>query len=509
MNNHEIRDVLDSVTPYGPQPIGWATRARRRSIRRRVATGAAAVTAAIVVIVPVAFSMGGDAMLIAEPDTSETSSPQVAVPSPDPAQDVPGAAACWEAPGEPRQATEEGATDGAVRAWLCGDAGDPEMFPGAVGPLEPLVEDVGEIVEFIQQQPILSDEDAQCLAVDGLNYRIVLDYGDGESRVVSGEAEGCGITIKDGERDLSGSQELYDFARDLWSQQRERVSSPGLAAVSQCRPPSRSVVADLPPAVRPMLSLAPEDAVTGFTCVEDPGAEYEASQGSILGANLVSLIGASVAKDSEEGLGEAHLPTWVTITGPWGEALTLQRTTVDTFQWFDGDTPMLWKPSPVVLAQIDGLASEPEVSLSPQGEIDPGASVAEGCGDLSAGALVSSQLPDGKLPDDATKIWLCETPKSAGVPGAAAPEEPLESPELTADATFAYNVSRVTDFDPTCLEEGAEYSVVHEYANGNKYAVSVQLSGCDVISAGGTVKEGGRAYVDTLLSLWEEQRTQE
>ncbi len=359
--NDEYSDAFKSIVPEAPSTDGWAEGAhRKRRNRARLMAGIAGA-AVIALAVPVALSLGSNATLIATPGKSESPSPQVAGPSPDPATDDPGAAACWEAPMQARQATAEGATDGAVRAWLCGDADVSGISLGTVGPLEPLVDGVDQIVDFIQSQQTLDDSGLSvCTEEYTLAYRIVLDYGDSTSRVVPGALHGC-RTIEDGPTVRTGGQELYDLALDLWNQQRERVTSSGdVVAVSRCRPPSRSVVPDLPPAQRPMLPLAPADAVTGGMCVEDPAAEYEAIWGSTLEPDVVALVGQSVVRDSEEGIAEGHLPTWVTITGVWGEALTLQRTPDDTFQWFDGASPMLWTPPADILAELDAASEHPE-----------------------------------------------------------------------------------------------------------------------------------------------------
>lgn len=499
--NDEYSEAFKSIVPDAPSADGWADGARRkRRNHRRVMTGVAGA-AVLALAVPFALTLQNQSLLVATPGESNTASPI----APDPAQDAPGAAACWEAPGQPRTATDEGATEGAVRAWLCGDAGNPESFPGTVGPLEPLVEGVDDIIELVQMWEAF-DYEVDCTADGGSEYRIVFDYGDGSHRVMSGMLDGCD-TIEDGEQSLPGARDLYDRALELWSQQRERVDPPAdVAAVSQCRPPSRSVVPDLPPAMRPMLPLTPADAVTGFICHED--TEYEGGWAATLDAGVVTLIADSLVSDSEEGMGTDHLPTWVTIAGPWGEALTLQRTDGDTFQWFDAErAAMLWTPSSGVRAAIDAVVEQAPPPGPPPAEATRSTpSEFTGCSGVDSGEVTSTDLPGGKLPEEPSKVWLCVADPDEVLEGVA-PWEPLESPDLMADAVYAYNVSHTTDFDPACLDQpGLTYSVVHEYADGTTYVVDAQVRGCDVISADGQVREGGRAYVDKLLELWVEQR---
>ncbi|MEO7586988.1 MAG: hypothetical protein ABIS84_03065 [Arachnia sp.] len=351
--NNNFSDAFKSIVPEAPSSDGWAEGAhRKRRNRTRLVAGIAGA-AVIALVVPVALSLGSNALLVATP-------PDPAAPSPDPAPNAPGAAACWDGPGQMRQATAGGASDGAVRAWLCGDAGEPEMFPGSIGPLEPLVDGVDKIVAFIQSQPTAA-ADVDCTAEYTLAYRIVLDYGDGARHVVPGALHGCRV-IDDGGTLRSGGQGLYDLALDLWGQQRERVDAPGDVTVKQCPPPSRAVVPTIQPPLRPMLPLSPADAVTGFVCMQEGEGENWVGYSTTLQPDLVSLIARSVAADSVEGLGQVHLPTLVTITGPWGEALTLQRTPDDTFQWFDVGTPMLWKPSAALLAQLDAAIEAPPLT---------------------------------------------------------------------------------------------------------------------------------------------------
>lgn len=494
--NDDYSDAFKSIVPEAPTADGWADGARRkRRDRGRIVAGVAAA-AAVALVVPFALTLSSDSTLIATPGRSETPSPRVTGPSPDPAADAPGAAACWEAPGQPRQATAEGAADGAIRAWLCGDAGSSESLPGAVGPLEPLVDGVDEIVSFIgAQQTLDASGVTACTEEYILAYRVVLDYGDGNSRVVPGALHGC-KTIEDGSTVRTGGQELHDLALDLWSQQRERVDPPGdVVAVSQCRPPSRSVVPDLPPALRPMLPLVPVDAVTGFTCAENPAAEYEASRGSTLEPDLAARIGQSMTTDSEEGLGEDHLPTWVTITGPWGEAITLQRTRDDAFQWFDGQTPMLWKPPADLLAELEQSLEAPELSNSTAPPEDQ-------C-DLDAeGRMATTDLPQNTLPDGPAAVWLC------GGWRWRSPLEPLVDQQATQQVVDSF---RALSTSPTNDGTGASlynYLIV-DYPDGERYVVQIQSSQPFEVMWGSElehIRYGDPEWVWELEGLWARQR---
>ncbi len=500
--NEQYSDAFKSIVPDAPASDGWAAGALRKRRNRGRAVAGVAAAAAIALVVPIALTMGGNTTLIATPGQSETPSPQVAGPSPDGAVDAPGAAACWEAPRQPRQATAEGVTDGAARAWLCGDAGNPESLPGAVGPMEPLVDGVEEIVDFIEAQQTLNESGVtMCTEEYTLAYRIVLDYDDGTSRVVPGALHGC-QTIDDGPTVRTGGQELYDLVLDLWRRQRERVAPPGdVAVVSQCRPPARSVVPGLPPAMRPMLPLAPADAVTGFTCIEDPADEYGESWGSVLEPDVVALIAQSVARDSEAGEGKDYLPTWVTITGPWGETLSLQRTAVDTFQWFDGQSPMLWKPSSDVLSQLAAALEFPEATpvSSPQpGDQDP---LQENrCQRDDDDRMTPTEIPNNVLPDSPAAVWLCD--------GNGSPLEPLVGEK---------EMQRVVDTfsDLPASPSAAQYpSPIHayvlvDYSDGQRYVVEVVTNATFEVRWGANrqhVRYGGAEWVASLRELWVEQR---
>ncbi len=59
MKNTEISDVLERLVPHGPEPIGWAERARKGSVRRRAATGVAAIVVSVILVVPVVGQLLG------------------------------------------------------------------------------------------------------------------------------------------------------------------------------------------------------------------------------------------------------------------------------------------------------------------------------------------------------------------------------------------------------------------------------------------------------------------
>ncbi|MGV8845236.1 hypothetical protein [Tessaracoccus sp.] len=341
--NDEFSDAFKSIVPEAPSSDSWVDGAlRKRRNRTRLLAGVAG-GAAIAMILPLALALGGSNALIATPGETESPSPQVLAPVPVPGPHALGAAPCWDERGKARQVSAAGARDGAVRAWLCGD---PDMVPQTVGPLEPLIQDVDVIVSFIQELAVTSVNDG-CNGDAGPSYRIVLDYAGGSQSVLSGETAGCG-SINDGQSIRAGGVELLDVALQLWRTQRDAFTPPGnVINLVNCLP--ESPVREK----RPMFPLDPSRAVRGFLCTEvvtEDGADGAA--GSLDDA-LVRLITDSIRVDSITGSTADLRPSWLTLTGGWGEQLTLQRTSADMFQWFDGDTPMLWKASAEVLAQLE------------------------------------------------------------------------------------------------------------------------------------------------------------
>lgn len=506
--NDNFSDAFKSIVPEAPSFDGWAEGARRKRRNRTRLVAGIAGAAAIAVMVPVALGLGSNAALIATPGESTSPSRQVVTPTPDPATDAPGAAACWDGPGQVRRATSEGATDGAVVAWLCGDAGVPTTSLGVVGPLEPLVVGVDDLVNFIQAQPEMP-VDMACTAEYRLTYRIVLDYGDGSRHVVPGGLHGCG-RISDGETVRTGGQGLLDLALDLWRAQRAVLSAPtDTTQIVDCPPEIDADGQLVPERTRDMLPMDPAEAVSGLVCTETTTGGLVRGEGGLLNDGLAGEIGDSLREGSLAISSEGLVSSWLTLVGAWGGHIVLQRTSDDRFQWFDRGTPMLWTPPGNLLAQIDGVPLADESPASPE----PGATGsqtggAHGCQGVTSKDVATSNLDHGTLPTP-ERVWLCDLngEMSPGIRGLATPLEPLVLEGLVARAAGQFNALEYADSVPTCrADAGPSYLVVYEYAAGTRQVVRIELAGCREAVAGDQIRQGGAAYFDSLLAMWEEQR---
>ena len=484
--NDDYSDAFKSIIPEAPSSDGWADGARRKRHNRGRAMAGVAAAAAIALVVPLSLTMGGNATLIATPGKSETPSPQVAGPSPDPATDAPGAAACWEAPMQARRATPEGATDGAVRAWLCGDADVSGIALGTIGPLEPLVEGVDQIIDFIQSQQTLDESGLNvCTEEYTLAYRVVLDYGDGTSHVVPGELHGC-KTIDDGPTVRTGGQELYDLALDLWREQREETGDGDGAFLAP----------DCPPQTEALQNLLPVEIVTGFTCVLQGEGGFVTGTLNQLPDDLVDAIRMGISADSKPGQGEDGSDYFVTMTGAWGDSLLLRRLDDGVLAWTGSDGPMLWAPPADVLAQLDALARSGSNGSVGGPEPSEPTSVAqpEGCEGVVPRDRRATESEVRELPDSTERIWLCD----GGVTmegGSGVPFEPLVADDLVAEAVEAFNSLSPAEPDRVCtLDAGPSYIVVYEDSDGGR-----QEAGLELFGWGGVRGRSGQSWCRFLL----------
>lgn len=204
----------------------------------------------------------------------------------------------------------ENLPDGVARAWLCGDPW------GAIGPLEPLTIDPDRIVEAVNALPA-SDADA-CTLMAGPTYHLVLDYPDGERRVVAMEMVNCQFV--GGEDGRSGGAQLVEDLVAMWQEQREVAPAPftddvdlcatfrtddGLGGPRSVMPVQRAEV------VRGVLCGLPADA-TGFDEVVEIALPPEV---------LMSLSQDPVVERDPAGLYRAGLPALV-LLNQFGDPMT-------------------------------------------------------------------------------------------------------------------------------------------------------------------------------------------
>ncbi|MBB1482862.1 hypothetical protein H5392_03175 [Tessaracoccus sp. MC1865] len=149
---------------------------------------------------------------------------------------------------------------GVQRAWFCGD---PRGF-GGVGPVEPLTTQPDRIVEAINGLPV-STADA-CTEVGGPTYHVVLDYADGERRVIAMETVNCQFVA--GTRE--GGGQLVDDVLTLWQAQREATPQPFTDEVALCSPYDENGYA---PRLDSVLPVQRAELTRGVACGLPEGTE--------------------------------------------------------------------------------------------------------------------------------------------------------------------------------------------------------------------------------------------
>lgn len=508
-----LSDAFKATPPTPPTTEGWLDAARRRRRRRSQVLGTALVAGLLAVAVPATIHFTEDNTLVANPADSPTDVPPSDPPVPQPEPNgLPGAAACWTESGE--MFVDEGgpgAPTDAARVWFCGDAGPADGF-GSVGPMEPLVTGVDELFTYISQaQPAPADQ--ACTMEYTLAYRLVFEQADGARSVVHGELHGC-RTIRNGDQVLEGGEGLYTLAQDLWRAQRDDMAEVyDVAMGASCQAPTRAL---LPPLL--------ENLAAGVGCAGEAVGVTDGAGQVVLDADLVARIVEELETNSTEGFGDGQLPQWLVLTGQWGDPMVLHRVDEERFSWFDGDVAMLWRPSRVLLAELDeqlALAAEPGQgvpgdpgtgeTLEPEAPLPsfPAVWEPDACEGALEGGIPTSELEASRLADDPSAVWLCG--KGMGDPyspqGPVAPMDPLSGASGRAQAAVdLYNTLPDPNWDACTDELGPAYLVIHEYADGSRVPVEIQTYGCRAVVTGEQLKAGGQDYLDALLALWAEER---
>lgn len=254
-------------------------------------------------------------------------------PAMDPAEgDLPGAVACYDDNGENRTLDAAvRAEEGAVRAWLCGDA--PGGY-GTVGPMEPLVGDIDAILADLAALPERTDDPPQEQA--GL-YRVVFEYEDGSFSIVEGDDQPEG-SVWIGEEERVGGEQFLNQVRGRWLDQRLAVGPPDEDAAphaTACPAPDHYIVA------HPI-----EDVSGGWICA----GNSEELTALPMDPELAELIAGELRANSTPS--EANLPatgTSLSLMVPWGEATVLKMLDNEPgFLWISDQGGMKYEPSPEV-----------------------------------------------------------------------------------------------------------------------------------------------------------------
>ncbi|MCC2591930.1 hypothetical protein LKO27_00600 [Tessaracoccus sp. OS52] len=360
MTDDQFSKAFKDIVPESPAPDGWAAGALRRRRNRNITLAGMAGVLALALAVPVGLNLGDDPRIVANPaeSSSETPTP-LQSPSPElPAPAAPttfGAAACFDEAGQLVQGNEQTQLrDGAVRAWLCGDA-SAENSAGTVGPLEGLETGVDQIYQFVDSQPELDIAAIMCTAEYSLAYRVVLEYGDGSTEVVNGETHGC-QTINYGTTYREGGVEFLDVLKGLWRDQRSGADTP---TELQTNPPCQPASSMLVPALK--------DTLFVFLCADSPSGNMSGQ--SPLDPYLAAGVKREIESNSVKGQPAGPGNAWLTMVDGWGDWLQLTSPDRGESFWYtdaEGVT-WTWAPSPELKAELQPIMmDEPsEIPVDP------------------------------------------------------------------------------------------------------------------------------------------------
>ena len=527
MNDPEISHNLRRIVPDDLSTTGLVDGARRKRRRRQSMVGAAAALVLVAVAVPLTLNLPNEGPIAQPAATSTTPVPTTSVRTtddPDGSWPLPGPEACYNEDGTAvNWSHDDGeagpAEPGAVRAWFCGDY-SPETGEGFVGPIEPLTSGLDAIIEGVQAADPIDLSVTTCTAEYNLSFNAVFEYADGSRRIIGGERHGCRVTY-DGGVTRVGGEEFYGALYDAW--ERQRATDGGDWVVPHVCPGPLS-----------LFEMQPWDAVQASVCGENADGSWS---GTYLSDELVAKVADSMAEARNSTTEDTPQPDssapeqriWLTLSNKFTDYQSLVRLEDGIYRAYDGEGfDWFWAPSEALATELDEAFANADTSnvppagqrleatdpVDPSVTADPGITpgdaprpfVSQGCENASSGELVSTDLPEGELPEGAERIWLCANDVS-GFGAPAPPLEPLEDAGLVSQAAAAFNDLAPMPEDIACtMELGPSYLVVHEYADGVRYAVEIQDYGCRPAIAGDVVKENSELYEETLLELWGMQR---
>lgn len=385
--NEQLSDAFKAVVPEPPPTTGWVAGARRKRRNARLAAGGVAVAAVVALAVPLALNLPsvGDPLVAepaptpsASPSVSPTESPSVSptespsvsptespsvAPTPDPSPtptddptnttvsqpglepasgDAVGSWACYNSDGvSPLEQANTGPTlpTGVKRAFFCADGA---AGFGTVGPLDPLITDPDRIVELFNAQPE-HVETEECGYEYSTTYRIILDYVDGDKRIITGQQEPCqpltdGTTVKAG---AGFDQKVVE----LWREQRAQYPAEDTTAATDaltCAPAQYSLI--------PM-TIA--DVAGGIYCSEL--LEENPVDKVVLSQDLVGRIAEAAQADGVAGYPAAEPGGergTLLLTNAWGDIFPMTRFG-DEYQYVGDNEMMVWTPAPELAAEMD------------------------------------------------------------------------------------------------------------------------------------------------------------
>lgn len=364
--NDPLGNAFKSVIPEPPSTKGWVQGARRKRRNRQLAVGGALAAVVTAVAVPLALNLPQfNEPLVASPEPTVVSPTPTPTPTPAPSQgptsgpseppatatvplirphtSQPGADACIDEGGsgiDPVR-SDTPLERGAERAWLCGDA--PNGM-GTVGPVDALTTDVDRIVDFFNEQPAFDTSDQGCGYEYSTMVRVVLEYADGSTAVLSGAAEGCSELTDGVSRKQSG--EFIERMTELWEQQRQAMAdaTPTLEFLPQlCLPAQYSLV-----------RAKIDEVVGGVVCVGENVEDYAWKE---LSADLAERVAAEVATATDE-VQERGSMRWVVLATRWGDQIALEQMGDGRYWFRDGGRVLAWTPSDALAAELDPIFEE-------------------------------------------------------------------------------------------------------------------------------------------------------
>lgn len=526
MSDPDISNSMRRIVPEDLSTTGLVDGARRKRRQRTGMVSAVAALAVVALAIPVALNLPQNGPIVAQPATTPTAPQTGEEQTVEPAGSwpLPGPVACYNEDGSAISWTQYGyepaepAPPGAVKAWFCGDYA-PETGGGFVGPLEPLTSGLDAIIEGVQAAETIDLTRTTCKADYRLSFNVVFEYADGSRRVIGGDRHGCGTTY-DGGITRVGVEGFYDALYTGWEEQRATDTGDW-------------VVPNICPGPFPLMETHARDAVQGSVCGEGSDGSFS---GTYLSDELVAEITDAITTMEEGGDEETAPPVsdmpeqrvWLTLSNKFTDSETFVRHEDGIYRAYDGQgMDWFWQPPEDLARKLDeALATAGTTNVPPVGpraSSEPGGTytpfdhdqpidegpqqfVPEGCQDAWSGVMGSTDLPDGGIPDGAERVWLCasgEFQSEAPVP----PVEPLDDPDFVSQAAAAFNDLALLPADQACtMELGPSYLVVHEYADGTRYAVEMQDFGCMSVTGGSVVKADSMLYKEKLLELWSLQR---
>lgn len=486
MNDNDLPDALSGSLPARPDTTGWADAARAKARNRRLAAGATAVALVAAVMVPLALRYTGAPTVVA----STAPSPSSAAPSTESPTQAPIGAekwipdACLEPDNNALPLVDDRLPGGATQLWLCGTNPSAGWLVGTVGAPDPLTTGIDRLVSEFNAMGTQVGV-AGCLP-SGFDYSLVIEYPDGFRKV---RTDGCGFLRDATDMDQVFREDglaLLDTVEGLWAAERSETGFT-FQGTDVCDfralPPRGTVPAD-------QLTRA---VACGSNPVEVPAELAE------------RLIGSFAAVEGDISI-EPLLggpPDLVFLT-PAGSPVSLVGPSVVGFMWSDHQSKNRGWPIPDdLMAELQAYLDQANTSPDPNFEPLPDEPLVglepEVCADVRSGALQPSALDDGEpLPTGAARAWLCGDLYPSGTLG---PMEPLtHAPDRVAEMFNSLPV----ETPGACTEIGGPiYAVVVDYPDGTRRVLTSETVNCEVVTGG---RVGGQAFVEDLVTLWEQQR---